>query len=125
MNEIPLHPALTNIGLNRAFHPKYLAKPYSFSAFILLGCCLMKVLKTERMYSCDFSHILSMVGGKVCPQMHRFMLVETRPKTQDCRPLEVKFVQRHYYRRDRCALSPLAMWVATVRIAHSALPASF
>ena len=32
---------------------------------------------------CDFSHSLSAAGGKVCPQKHRFTLVEAGPKTRD------------------------------------------
>ena len=63
--------------------------------------------------SCDFSHTLSAAGGKVCPQNHRFTLVETSPKPRDCRPLEAKFVQKYgldandvqkyHRRRDRWA----------------------
>jgi hypothetical protein len=63
--------------------------------------------------------------AKCRTQKHRFTLVETGPQTQDCRPLEVKFVQKCYYRRDRWALSLLAMRVASDRISHEALPASF
>jgi hypothetical protein len=63
--------------------------------------------------------------AKFGTQKHRFTLVETGPKTQDCRPLEVKFVQKYYHRRDRLAPIAFAMRVATDRISHEALPASF
>jgi len=58
-------------------------------------------------------------------QKLRFMLVETGPKTQDCRPLEVKFVHKYYHRRGRRIPIAFAMRIATDRISHEALPASF
>jgi hypothetical protein len=77
------------------------------------------------MYECDFSHILSMVGGKVWYAKAPFYARRDGSTNTRLPSSGVKLVQKCCYRRDRWALSLLAMRVATDRISHEALPASF